>query len=63
MVRVPVTKRLRECVTCLTVASMLLLSVIPADGYATEVQCGFDKANPTIANARASLRALNYVCA
>ena len=63
MVRVPVIKLLRGCVTCLTVASMLLLSVVPADGLAVEVQCGYDKANPTIENARASLRALNYVCA
>ena len=54
---------IQKAVTCLTVVSMFLLSIIPAEGYAAEAKCGYDEAQPSLASARASLRALNYACA
>ena len=47
----------------LTIVSVFLLTAMPARVVSSEIRCAYDMANPSIASARTSLKALNYGCA
>ena len=54
---------IRRTATYLTIVSLFLLTAMPARVVSSEIKCAYDMANPSIASARSSLKALNYGCA
>ena len=54
---------IHKTTTYLTIVTLFLLIAMPARVTSNEIKCNYDTANPSIASARSSLKALNYACA